>query len=260
METALTRNPATTLAREELEAMDTGQLKIELAKALSLTVEGVCRAGTILSVLRERGEEAPALRYAHHLVAVGDGRLLPEAVVSFAGRPSLLARLTEMPISAQRRLVDARVVAVVTPGGEVRDVPLAELSPAEQTLALSPEGHRNPDEQRAIIERRGNARRKPVRENLIRTGITFDPTAGIISIGRKRAPVSAVLAAIAAAAAPETEADADLKTVMFRICESDHRLLKIRAAEGDSTIEQIVRGALIVAGLIPRAKVAVTGR
>ena len=83
-----------------------------------------------------------------YLRAIAHRRLLPEAVVRFAGRPQIIRRLMSYPISEQQDVLDAPVSVLDADGRAVERDPLA-MSAGELSLAFAPDHVRSIPEQQA---------------------------------------------------------------------------------------------------------------
>jgi hypothetical protein len=92
--------------RAQVHAWDTERLKQELAQGLRVVRERLLTLAAVLAELDARGEEVTGDRHLLNLLRkIGSGELLVDAVVRFAGRPSVLASVAAMPVTEQGRVV-----------------------------------------------------------------------------------------------------------------------------------------------------------
>src|SRR6185312_4651239 len=98
----------------DLNRIPTPDLRAELARGLSLTADTLTRLGMVWQELERRGEDLADLRQglAKTLPLIAAGRLAAEAVVAFAGRPSLLRALEGVPLERQRSLANGEPIQV----------------------------------------------------------------------------------------------------------------------------------------------------
>ena len=73
-----------------------------------------------------------------------------------------------------------------------------------------------------------------------------------VRVGRVLVPVADVVAALADLHSPAAEADpADAdSSLVVKLTDEEHRRLRVRAAEGDTSMAALVRNAMRAAGLI----------
>lgn len=122
------------------------------------TASLIAEAAICVKLLRDRGEDITGIPMRRKLLAIADGRILPELVWKFEDSPS--APLVEqLPLADQRRLVDNPLVPVVESvkgrdGGRTFTNRLVDLTRAPKDvarLAVGPEGIRSPEEQVAVL-------------------------------------------------------------------------------------------------------------
>ena len=195
---------AETLARE-IVALPTERLRQELAEVLRLTAANLVRLALIVKTLEERGEDLSDLRIGllSFVRLIAYGRLAPEAVVAFAGRPLLLRALAGLPLDRQRALVEGETVAVIDPAdpAQVQRIALMNLPNAAIRLVFGEGELRSPEAQRLALRPR-----RPRREDdkaAYRYRPRYDPASGTVSVGRMTVRLADVLTALASSAGPE---------------------------------------------------------
>lgn len=147
-----------TRAITNISELDTETLRGELARALTITAQGLVYLAAVWAELVRRGEDLSNLRsgLGTYLPAIASGRLAPEAVVQFAGQTTLLRRIALLPIEEQRRIAEGEPipVAVRNDDGEFteRKMPALALT-ARQVVQIFDDGGRvrTPIEQRQLI-------------------------------------------------------------------------------------------------------------
>lgn len=234
----------------ELGAMSTQQLRGELARSLTMTARHLAYLAAIWRELENRGEDLTDLRtgLAVYLPQIAAGHLAAEAVIRFAGQPTVLRNIATLTIDQQRALADGqpvRVLTVNTDGDyESTELPAYALTAAQARLVFDAGKLRAPEEQRAILEAaRVSAKRRtrPGPDGRVR----YDSRTDQLRIGRSAASVGEVVMALreAAQAAQPDEADPD-KAVIVKLTESEHRVLKSRAAEAGQSVQDYARAVL----------------
>jgi hypothetical protein len=153
---------------QKLAALDTPSLRAELGRALRVTAESLVYLAAIWHELENRGEDLASLRtgLSAYLPLIASGRADPQAVVAFAGQPTLLRAIIQLPIAEQQRLAAGGTITIViqTPEGEEaqREVSPTLLSAAETRRVFAPGVVRSPAEQSRMLRvSRGRARRLP---------------------------------------------------------------------------------------------------
>lgn len=180
---------------------------------------------------------------------IAAGQLDAEAVVRFAGNKTLLTAVSRLPVPEQHRLATGGEVDILTidqDGNEIVRPTPAHLLKATQVRQIFGEGWvRNTEEQRAVIDQpRQPSRRKNQK-------ISVDHKTGDIKVGRQRVSPSELFAALVDRYPdpPPRDTESD-KPIPVRLTESEHRRIKVTAAESGQTIEKLMRMALHNAGLI----------
>lgn len=115
-----------------LSTMSNAELRAELGRAIIMTAQSIAYLAACWVELEKRGEDLSDLRIglAPFLYAVAAGRLLPEAVVSFAGRKQVLRWLTNQSLERQRQLIEDPHITVIE-GRSRKRVPLETVTVAQ---------------------------------------------------------------------------------------------------------------------------------
>lgn len=236
----------------ELGSMSTQTLRSELAKSLTMSARHLHHLAMIWAELEKRGEDLSDLRtgLAVYLPMIAAGRLDAEAVIRFAGQPTVLRSLANLPVERQHALALGGSVPVLTVNAsgeyEGAELPAITLTAAQARLVFSGDTIRSVAEQRAILESaRVSAQRRarPGPNNRVR----YDEKADVIRIGRSSATVGEVAAAIASGAIA-SEKDGSAPTldagILVKLTESEHRMVKARAAEAGISLQEFTRNIL----------------
>jgi hypothetical protein len=122
----------------ELQDMPTAELRRALDEALGITETAIRRVAVIWRELVRRGEDLTGVRFtlAPYMLPVAEGRLLPALVVELAGQARSLARLAELPVADQERLVAGAPIEVYRGEGKVEARPLRDMTFSEVALAV----------------------------------------------------------------------------------------------------------------------------
>jgi hypothetical protein len=190
----------------DLSEMSTDELRADLSRGLTLTVEVLVQLSRVWAELERRGEDLSELRrgIARNLPLIASGRLAAESVVAFAHRPALLRAIDGIPLELQRRLVAGETVTVIDPLDPMtlEELPLARLPAASVRLIFADGDIRSPTEQRLAI--RARKRRTEVPQvSGYRYRPRYDRDAGTISVGRMTVRLADLLAELSAAAGPD---------------------------------------------------------
>lgn len=187
---------------ERIPAMDTDELRAELARALSITARNLLYLAAIWKELDSRGVDLSGLRsgLTAYLPLIASGKVLPEVVVQFAGSITLLRAVTGLPPEVQRKLASGESVSVaVRYNGAIthRMLPPAALTARQVRQVFAPTHIRTEAEQLAHLSDPPavESPRKPVTMG----SVVVDRQAGTVRIGRVIAPVEDVLKALRAA-------------------------------------------------------------
>jgi len=194
-------NDLTTIPNDmaALAAMDTANLRAELAHGLTLTAVTLTKLGMVWAELERRGEDLSDLRVgiARTLPLIAAGRLAAEAVVAFAGRPMILRAIEGVPLDVQRRLADGEPIPIYLPGESApKSLPLARIPSAAVTRVIADGMVRTPAEQRLAIrskKHKADAGDRKYKVNVDRENRT-------IKMGKMTIPIATIIAAMAEAA------------------------------------------------------------
>lgn len=239
-----------------IEAMGTPELKAELARSLQQSAAHLARLAWIVRVLEERGEDLSDLKIGllGHLRRIAYGQVLPEIVVRFAESPLLMRKIEMLPIPDQRRIARGEPVPVAVQGPDGsfthRLVDPIYLSADQARLALGPRGLRELPEQIALLEQRPRDRDRSSKAKFGR--VTADPARRGLRVGRVFVPHADALQALAALRAPGLDEPGDTleAVVTVKLTEAEHRHLRQLALDGNTSMNSLIRRALITAGLI----------
>lgn len=184
----------------DLSQVQTVDLRSMLSEAIGITAESIRRVAAIWSELERRGEDMSAYRFSLRafMSPVAAGRLLPEAVASYAGRPRVLDLIATLKIEDQRRVISGEPLEIVSADGAAKATPLAEMTYPEITRIIKDGRIRPADEQRLVAKRLAKSPTPPKKRGRpFRISVnSFD---GLITIGGVSAPVEDVIAALRAA-------------------------------------------------------------
>lgn len=247
----------------ELNSMSTQQLRTALAQSLTLSAQHLAYLALIWGELEKRGEDLSDLRtgMAAYLPQIAAGRLDAEAVIRFAGQPTVLRSLAGLPLQRQQALAKGEPVKVLTATADgsytAAEMPAYTLTAAQARMVFDGDKIRSPDEQRATLESlrvSKTARARPGAQNRVR----YDPKADVVRIGRSSATVGEVTAALAEAARqrePERVSaivggDEDLSQVAILLSKAERAQLKVRAAEADMSQQDYMRAMLAWTALL----------
>lgn len=116
--------------------LSTDELRQELSRAITMTAHAVAYLAACWTELERRGEDLSGLKIglAPYLREVAQGRLAPEAVVTFAGQRMVLRWLARQPLEMQQRIASGEPVTVIEPDGTARQVPASDLGAHELRL------------------------------------------------------------------------------------------------------------------------------
>lgn len=258
----------TMLARElpapaDLAGMTNQQLRTALAQSLTMSAKHLAYLAAIWGELERRGEDLSDLRtgLAVYLPQIAAGRLDANAVIRFAGQPTVLRSIMGMPLERQRALARGEPVKVLTaaPDGtySAAELPAYTLTAAQARMVFDGDKIRSPEEQRASLEAvrvSRAARIKPGAANHVR----YDPAADVVRIGRAAATVGEVTAALAEAARAREPArvsaivgaEQELTPVSVELSREERAQLKVRAAEANMTQQEYMRAMLTWTALL----------
>jgi hypothetical protein len=258
------------LPPEDLVGLPIEALRQELIQQTRKTAEGFLRLAWIVRLLEERGDDLSGLRFSliPHLRRIAYGQLLPELLVRFGSHPSLLRRVSLLPIPDQKRLVERQSVelAVLVIDPENGEVPVYTKREADPGKLLGPQIFQvfGPDRLRSYAEQclfLDDARtRTPPTSPVLNTGrVRADLDRGGLILGRTFVPQAEVLEALgrlrpetaAATATAATPAESEERMqVPVPMSQAEHKALKRRALDNGVPMTELIRRAMRVAGLI----------
>lgn len=245
-------------ALDDLRALSTESLRAELARQMAHTAQHLVRLACIVRVLEDRGEDLRGLvvPLLDHLRRIAYGQVLPEVVVRFADQPLLLAAVASLPIPDQRPLAAGEPLRLLVPvpeeqggGWTHRLVPPARLGKAGIAQVFDRGRLRSDGEQRDWLAQKAREAAARAPRAPRRGKARADRDRGEVVVGRSRAPLADVLAALADLRPAGEEGDRT-EQVVVPLTEAEHRHLKVTAAQGDTTMTELVRRALRAGGLL----------
>jgi hypothetical protein len=230
----------------ELGNLSTQTLRSHLAQSLTMTAKHLKLLSLIWAELEKRGEDLSDLRIglAPYMSQIAAGLLDAEAVIRFAGQPTVLKSVALLPLEKQRNIALGEPVEVLTSAdnGKYESVklPAYTLTGAQARQVFSGEKIRSLTEQLALVEssRMKSTRRvAPGPQNRVR----YDKQADVLRIGRASATIGEVMAALTEGAEYDQDdiGQADIQ-INFRITERQKRQIRIRAAEAGLPIEKFL--------------------
>ncbi len=163
--------------RQEAKSKTTRQLFDELSSSLAVTAEYLVRSAVLWVELESRGEDLSHLRQGimQYLPMVANSTLDPRAIISFAGKKTLLASFARLPLPAQQQVLDNNnIVEVVELEADktkkVRAVDITTLPAAEVYRVLGDGEIKSPEKQyQALLVRQAYAKKKPKTSKYTRT-------------------------------------------------------------------------------------------
>jgi len=241
-----------------LESMTTDELRAELSRSLAKTAAELLRLAKIVRTLEERGEDLEDLKIGllNYLRLIAYDQLAPEVVVRFGGSPLTLRMVASLPLPDQRSLASGGSVTLVVkrPDGvfDKRLADPAKLTPGQLRQIFGRNQLRTEQEQILLLEDRREPKTKEKAKNQT---ISPDKKRGGVVVGRKFIPTGKVLEALADLGSGETvdPTSADSQ-ILIRVTEEEHDILKHRAIDAKTTLNAMLRRALVVAGLFVKTK------
>lgn len=247
----------------ELGAMSTQQLREKLAQSLTMTARHLQYLAILWAELEKRGEDLSDLRtgLAVYMPQIAAGRLDAEAVIRFAGQPTVLRSVAMLAVDEQRAIAQGKPVRVLTANAEGEyeavELPAYTLTVAQARMVFDGDKIRSPQEQRAMLESarvRKTSRVKPGAANKVR----YDPKTDVIRIGKVSATVGEITAALAEAARQREQktasaiigAEEELSPTPVLLSKTERAQIKIRAAEAGMTQQDYTRAMLTLTALL----------
>lgn len=247
----------------ELGAMSTQQLRAALAQSLTMSAQHLAYLAAVWGELEKRGEDLSDLRtgLAAYLPQIAAGRLDAEAVIRFAGQPTVLRSIAGLPLERQQALAKGEPVQVLTANAtgeyEAMGLPAYQLTAAQARMVFDGDKIRTPQEQRATLESARVTRAARVRPGAMNR-VRYDARADVVRIGRSAATVGEVTTALSEAARqrePErvaaiVGAEEELAPVIVQLTRAERAQIKIRAAEANMSQQDYLRAMLVWTALL----------
>jgi|ERR1700722_2695399 len=243
---------------ERIVALSTQELRQALADSLSITAASLLRLALIVRTLEERGEDISELRLPllTYLRQIASGRLWPPVVARFAEYPPLISKVAGLPLTDQQALARGETVTLVVRQGDVwtdRQHDPTKLDNSQRLQVFANDHKRSKEEQILWLESRamkngtGHHKKQPAQGR-----VRPDRERGGLVVGRTFIKQSDVLAALGGLVEdgeqPATEEQ--LVTMALKVSETEHRALKRRALDNDTTMAELIRRAMRAGGLI----------
>lgn len=228
-------------------------LRKELVSLMGLTAENMQRMAYIVAELENRGEDLSGLKLGliDSLRLIAAGRLLPEIVVQYAGRPALIRAAGGLSIIEQRQILETGEVEYVA-NGESQKVALLSL-PYQAIRQVFAEDHmRGAEEQRIFVSALG--RRKRADESSARTyRVRADAEKGGLRIGKAFVSAAEITSALADLSGPVDVInmdDATTETATVRLTAVEKQRMKAAEKRRGLPEWHLIREALRAHGLI----------
>jgi hypothetical protein len=236
---------------ERLAALSTSELRAELHAAIAMTAQSLLRMAVAVRLLEDRGEDIGDLRLPllTYLRRIASGQLLPNVVARFAEFPQLIGTIGRLPIQDQTAIANGEPVRLVVRHEGKYTHLLAEptkLTTDQRRQVFASDHLRHDDEQILIIESRNGSAHKKQPKSAGRIKVSPD---GTVKIGRIATTIQELLTAISAASGERPEEDL-VSQAVIKLSPTEHKKLKITAAESGTTVLDLCRRALIGWGLI----------
>lgn len=242
------------LPTPDLAAMSTEELRGELALSLQLNARQLLHLAGVWRELERRGEDLNDLRsgMGAYLPMIGAGRLAADAVVKFAGQPTLLRALLDLPLDQQQEIVNDRPLAVLgldaAGNTRVTQLPAYTLTAAQVRQVFGPARIRDEREQEAVLVQTVT-RKQSARAAVPAARVRYDAQSDQLVIGRTRVPVASLFEALAEGVDEDVAGD-DEKSLVLKLTEDQHKRMRVRAAEAGASMTGLAKLALRRAGLI----------
>lgn len=243
----------------DLAVMSTQDLRAELGRALNVSAQHLLYLAAVWQELQRRGEDLSELRVglSQWLPQIAAGRVDANTVIRFAGSPTLLRAIAELPVPQQRAFADGEPVQVLTldPTGQYRvaELPARDLTATQARIVFGAGSVRSVDQQRALLDADRLARQRRQPSLATASKVRADTRTGTIVVGRTRVTVGELMAAVAAIYADRVgpiPEEGGGRSLVIQLTEEEHRAIKVRAAEGGATLQGLVRGGLGSLGLL----------
>lgn len=119
----------------DLDAMSEDELRQLFSRVYSATIDGIRVAAIVYAKMKERGIDIPGVGQlmSESLSLVAENALLPEIVFQLAGNPSLLKKVSLLPLTDQKKIANGEPLAVAEKDGDKythRMMAVTDMSPA----------------------------------------------------------------------------------------------------------------------------------
>lgn len=238
---------------DNITELPTATLLEMLAAGLKGAADHMFQVSAIVVELERRGEDLSGLGSAmrKHLRLVATGSLLPEILVNYASRETILNQLAAMPIHEQKKILNDPTVTLMI-GGEPKQMKLLAIPYGAVDQLFDSGRIRDNEEQAAFIQSRG--KRKKVDSSARQLKARPDHKRGGITVGNAFVPKAEVLLALSELAGPladvETLAEADIATGGFKLSKAEKERLRAQEIKSGLSEWQLVRTALRAVGMI----------
>lgn len=249
-----------------LAEMSTDQLRQELVRSLTLTAAHYYRAGMILRVLQERGEDMSKINIplVPFLLKIAYGQTVDKLVARYAGSPSHLERLSALPLADQSRIAEGQPVEMVVKkdDGEYA-VELKDPIKMTRVQSLQVFGRgciRDKAEQIIYLEdkrtdTRSHTKKSAKPEKVAKDEIRADRQRDGLWFGKQFHGPQAIVTALSELSDHDDGADmsarTDLdKTVELKLTQAEYDSLKANAEEFEVSVDCLVRRALVTLRLL----------
>jgi hypothetical protein len=240
----------------ELAKLSSSDLRAELVRSLSLSVEHLTRAASIVRLLEERGEaveDEANKSLVSWLRRIAYGQLAPEAVIRFSGKPSLINQISSLPLPDQRRVASGQPVSLVVRRGsggfDSRLIDPLYMSPSQFTQVFARGRIRDEAEQIAFLEAGPveSDTKKPSKVGRLRPDTK---RAGLV-IGRTFAPVADILGALALLhpGLPPDEVDEPV-VISLKLSPLEAKRFRMQAARSNISAPLLAYRAVMSLGLL----------
>jgi hypothetical protein len=171
---------------------DKDELRRLLTQLLGITVENIVKVAAAVRRLEELGDDLSDMEISilPQIRKVAYGQIVPDLLVRFQGYPSLLRKLTALPIPDQKRMAALEPVKVLESGGDHRMVPPLRMTNGEINQVFAADHIRDDAEQAAWL--RSRAETRPRAAVVAEDEIVTDMKLRGIWVGRTFIPATAL--------------------------------------------------------------------
>lgn len=188
--------PIQALNESELQALSSDELHARLKGAIGMTAAAIHTMALLWRELVRRGEDMSGYRnaLAPFLMAVAEGRLVPQMVVQLSGQTRALERVAELPVQQQELLLDGEPVTVYRGQDRSECLPLRDMLWSDVALAIRDGRIWSLQEQKLAHERSESRKvKRPKRGRAPRISVTPDNR---LLIGKTSVDAERVIAAL----------------------------------------------------------------